>query len=67
MSEHPNKQYLGDGAYIKLGDYHGEVIVTTENGIAAQNTIHLGPAEIDALVRYLQANSILAMPATEGG
>lgn len=51
---YPHKDYLGDGAYIQQGDYLGEVVLTTEDGISVQNRVVLGPMEIAALKRWLQ-------------
>lgn len=51
---YPNKDYLGDGAYIRQGDFLGEVVLTTEDGISEQNRIVLGPGEIAALKRWLE-------------
>lgn len=48
------KTYLGDGVYVDIGSYKGEVVLTTENGISVQNTVVLGPSEIDALQRWLE-------------
>lgn len=48
------KTYLGDGAYVAIGSYKGEVVLTTENGISVQNTVVLGPSEIDGLQRWLE-------------
>lgn len=55
----PDKSYLGDGAYVQLGSYLGEVVVTTENGISVQNTVVLGVREIRALIRYLKRHDFL--------
>jgi len=33
------KSYLGDGVYVDYDGYH--IILTTENGITATNTIYL--------------------------
>jgi hypothetical protein len=45
------KTYLGDGAYAELA--HGELILTTENGVSVQNRIVLGAEEWGALVRFV--------------
>lgn len=48
-----NKRYLGDGAYV---DYDGfGLVLTTEDGISATNTIYLEPKVWDALVEYAEA------------
>lgn len=48
MSE---KTYLGDSVYA---DTNCEMIIlTTENGFGASNTIHLVPEVFEALVQYV--------------
>lgn len=52
MSEKPNKEYLGDGVYA---DHDGNgVVLTTENGLCATNTIYLEPEVIVALQAYME-------------
>jgi len=46
------KMYLGDGVYVSEGAYHGELVLTTENGIATTNRIVLGPAEFSGLEEF---------------
>ena len=46
------KDYLGDAVYAEVDDY-GDLVLTTENGTRATNTITLEPAVIAALERYL--------------
>ena len=55
---YPNKQYLGDGAYIQLGSFTGEIVLTTENGISVQNRVVLGPVELVLLRQYLEENQL---------
>lgn len=52
MSEaSPLKAYLGDGVYA---DFNGfAIVLTTENGVAVQNTITLEPKVLCELDRYL--------------
>lgn len=50
---HPNKAYLGDGAYVQDGSFKGEIVLTTENGVSEQNRIVLGPPEIRMLIDWL--------------
>jgi len=45
------KEYLGDGVYAAF-DGNG-VILTTENGIRATNTIYLESATWDELQKYV--------------
>ena len=47
------KDYLGDSVYAAESEF-GELILTTENGISATNTIILEPQVIAALLRYLE-------------
>lgn len=54
---HPNKAYLGDGAYVQEGSFRGEVVLTTEDGISVQNQVVLGPTEIRALLEWMRSNS----------
>ena len=49
------KRYLGDGAYVEVGCYPGEIIITTSDGIRTTNTIYLGPNEIVALGQFVEA------------
>ena len=48
----PEKDYLGDGVYINNDGY--ALIMTTENGVEATNTIYLEPTVIFALLRYIK-------------
>jgi hypothetical protein len=43
-----NKHYLGDGVYLELEE-SGMIILTTENGIEATNTIYLEPEVYHAM------------------
>lgn len=45
-----NKQYLGDGVYVK-NDGHG-ITLTTENGVRISNMIFLEPVVFSALIEY---------------
>lgn len=45
-------RYLGDGVYIGMNPY-GQVVLTTEDGIRATNTIFLEPEVADSLIRYI--------------
>lgn len=47
------KEYLGDGVYVRLNEAH-QLEVTTENGICATNTIYLEPEVYDALEGYVR-------------
>lgn len=50
MSAH--KQYLGDAVYADFDGFG--IILTTENGICASNTIYLEPEIVAALNRYVE-------------
>jgi hypothetical protein len=52
-SDKHRKTYLGDGVYAVMDEY-GAVVLTTENGIRATNTIVLEPEVYDALVTYVK-------------
>lgn len=49
------KEYVGDSVYAEI-DQWGALILTTENGAAATNTIVLEGEVLVALVNYLAAN-----------
>ncbi len=53
MNDHPRyrKTYIGDGVYAQYDGY--SVVLTTEDGIAVQNTIVLEPVVITALIEFL--------------
>lgn len=46
----PFKDYIGDSVYADYDGYH--IILTTENGYGASNTIALEPNVLEALSRY---------------
>lgn len=45
------KEYLGDGVYVVVED--GSLVLTTENGIEATNTIYLEKVVIQSLLNYI--------------
>ena len=47
------KTYLGDGAFVYVGCYESEVVLTTEDGIRETNRVVLGPGEVAVLLRWL--------------
>ncbi len=49
---HNFKTYLGDGAFVDVGNYASEVILTTEDGQSVQNRVVLGPTEVSVLLRW---------------
>lgn len=49
-----HKTYLGDGAFVELGSFRGEIILTTEDGIRTTNRVVLGPTETAALLLWLK-------------
>jgi len=46
------KQYLGDSVYVDRNQY-GQLVLTTENGMGASNTIYLEPEVYQALKSYV--------------
>lgn len=50
--EQKYKEYLGDSVYAQFDGYH--IVLTTENGYEATNTIALEPAVYHALIHYRQ-------------
>lgn len=48
----PTKQYLGDRVYITESDYD-ELVLTTEDGIQADNVVFLEPYVVKSLMEYL--------------
>lgn len=63
MGEAP-KAYLGDGVYVEV-DQWGALLLTTEDGIRATNTIVLEPEVWEALQRYV-AGLVAARKRAEG-
>jgi hypothetical protein len=51
-----HKEYLGDAVYAAQDDYG--LVLTTENGISATNTIVLEPEVLEALLAYLKRHSL---------
>lgn len=45
------RTYIGDGVFVHYDGY--ALVLTTENGFAATNTIVMEPAVWEALVRYV--------------
>jgi len=46
------KEYLGDSVYVEVNEYD-QIVLTTENGYGASNTIILEPEVYAALTEYL--------------
>lgn len=53
MTDESRKEYLGDGVYV-APDAYGGVVLTTENGLCATNTIVLEAEVLGALLRWCQ-------------
>jgi hypothetical protein len=53
------KRYLGDAVYADVDDL-GRLVLTTENGYDATNTIVLEPDVLDALVLYTVVEGLVA-------
>lgn len=47
-----DKEYLGDSVYAEINDA-GQIVLTTENGMDASNTIYLEPEVMRALIEYV--------------
>lgn len=47
---HPDKEYLGDGAYIEYDGWG--FVLTTEDGIEVQNTVYLEPDLIERVTEF---------------
>ncbi len=54
MPEKNAKSYLGDGAYVQVGQFAGEVVLTTENGRFVGNTVILDEQGTLKLIEWLQ-------------
>lgn len=48
-----DKSYLGDGAFVQIGSFQGEVVLTTEDGVAVQNRVVLDEQGVLNLFRWL--------------
>lgn len=48
-----SKAYLGDAVYVDI-DSEGRIVLTTENGICATNTIILEPEVLLAFMEYIE-------------
>jgi len=57
MSFEPSKQYLGDGVYLTVNAH--EIILTTENGIIATNTVVMEHRDLIKLVELYNYAIIL--------
>jgi hypothetical protein len=58
-----SKVYLGDGVYLAPDPaWPAQLVLTTENGIAADNTIYLDPHVQLALLRVLMAEHRMTGP-----
>ena len=56
VKSRPNKEYLGDAVYADFDDFG--LILTTEDGISATNTIILEPDALEALFDYIQRHKL---------
>jgi hypothetical protein len=55
------KQYMGDGVYAAVDPVTGlagTVVLTTENGIEATNTIVLEPEVLAVFLRWVRENDL---------
>lgn len=56
-----SKRYLGDGVYVDFDGF--AIVVTTEDGYRATNTIVLEPEVVGALMAYALELAIAQPPA----
>lgn len=56
MPETSDKAYLGDGVYVEVGRFAGEVWLTTENGVEVTNTVILDEMVTLKLIEWLQCH-----------
>ena len=54
MPENDAKAYLGDGAYVRVGSFAGEVVLTTEDGRFENNRVVLDETGTLRLIEWLQ-------------
>lgn len=54
------KTYIGDGVYVDISQLG--IVLTTENGIRATNTIVLEPEVLHALLEYLYTHTGVSFP-----
>ncbi len=47
------KRYLGDAVYVEVEESTSNVVLTTEDGISATNTIVLEPGVLEAFLTYI--------------
>ncbi len=52
--------YLGDSVYIEHGSFHGEIVLTTNNGYPddPRNKIAMEPAVLHAFIEWLKHQGI---------
>ena len=53
-----NKDYIGDGVYV--ASQHGQIHVTTENGVEITNRVVLETETLDALLQWLSRHGWIA-------
>jgi hypothetical protein len=65
---YPYKSYLGDGVYVQVGSYHGELVLTAEDGVSVNHRIVLSECELRALSHYrvFLANILQAKEQKQG-
>lgn len=62
-----HKTYIGDAVYVEVDDPTGGLILTTEDGIRATNTIVMEPAVLDNFEQWIAARRRAVQPTTEKG
>lgn len=66
MNPKTTKQYLGDAVYADLDEWR-RIVLTTENGISATNTIVLEPEVYTALLAWVENLRAVRAQAEGGG
>lgn len=51
-----NKEYLGDAVYASMSESTGDLVLTTEDGVRATNTVVLEAEVMISLISYLKRN-----------
>ncbi len=60
------KLYLGDAVFVHVTK-HGDVVLTTHDGLSATNTIVLEPTVLQSFLDYLQDDMEVSLMSHEHG
>ena len=58
----PRKEYIGDAVYADIDNWNA-LILTTEDGIRATNTIVLEPDILEQLLSYIKRHNVPRGPS----